>query len=155
MAHAAVACMIMACHVSASAQADTHHPSQAGAPPLPPRCLPSMTSSLSEWWPMMCNKMNVYIDILWYFFHLTQVAYALRAAEQPGLARRRFRPASLARVRDARPAHDDGGRDRSRSVAHRCALTRGIRPYAPCHRWSCVTSPRCASLCVTMPGGLI
>ena len=68
--------------------------------------------------------MNVYIDILWYFFHLTQVAYALRAAEQPGLTRWRFCPASLARVRererhvdvprDARPAHDDGGRDRSR-----------------------------------------
>jgi hypothetical protein len=82
---------------------------------------------------MMCNKMNVYIDILWYFFHLTQVAYALRAAEQPGLARRRFRPASLARVRDARPAHDDGGRDRSRSIAHRCAPPRSAvctRPLA-------------------------
>ena len=93
-----------------------------------------MTSSLSEWWPVMCNKMNVYIDILWYFFHLTQVAYALRAAEQPGLARRRFRPASLARVRewgrhvdvsrDAWPAHEDG-RDRSHDVSRTAVLRRG------------------------------
>ena len=110
-----------------------------------------MTSSLSEWWPMMCNKMNVYIDVLWYSFHLTQVAYALRAAEQPGLARRRFRPASLARFRererhvdvprDARPAHDDGGRDRSR-------MSRTAVPCAPPRSAVC-TRPLAAVDCET------
>ena len=58
----------------------------------------------------------------------------LEAADQPGLARRRCRPASLARVRewerhvdvsrDAWPAHEDG-RDRSHDVSRTAVLRRG------------------------------
>jgi hypothetical protein len=75
----------------------------------------------------------------------------LEAAQQPGLTRRRFRPASLARFRererhvdvprDARPAHDDGGRDRSR-------MSRTAVPCAPPRSAVC-TRPLAAVDCET------